>query len=202
MINCPVCDASVSEQDDVCSECGTTLTPAKPLDPPQADSPVLETPITDPPDAEVEATDATPAEEPTPTVPSSTDIDPAPQPAPVTNGSARIVFRSNGVATSEAFPIHGNQVVIGRFDPESGPVDIDLGRLPASAIDHISRNHAEITKDPMGRWLLKDLATKNGTFLRSVGQAKWERVASEQASPIQNGDEIAFGNVQFEFHVD
>lgn len=110
---------------------------------------------------------------------------------------AGIILKRNGVLTAERFPIQGERIVVGRFDIDSGPVDVDLGKLPPTEADYISRHHAEIWRDPSGQWFIKDLGTKNGSFFRGKGQTKWERINGEQA--INQGEEIALGNVKFEF---
>jgi len=100
------------------------------------------------------------------------------------------------VLTTEAFPI-GDRVVIGRFDAESGPVDVDLGPLPEAA--YVSRHHAEIWRDASGQWFLKDLGAMNGSFVRSPGQSQFQKISGDQA--LSDGDEIALGNARFEFRV-
>jgi pSer/pThr/pTyr-binding forkhead associated (FHA) protein len=91
----------------------------------------------------------------------------------------------------------GAQTVIGRFDSETGPVDVDLGQLPEAI--YISRRHAEIKRDDSGAWVIKDLGAGNGTFIRPKGQNKFQRITGDQA--IHDGDEFALGNAQFEFHI-
>jgi hypothetical protein len=123
----------------------------------------------------------------------------APAPStPVDAGAlGKLTLRRNGALTAEAFPM-GEQAVVGRFDPETGPVDIDLGRLPEAV--YISRRHAEFRRDPGGgKWFLKDLGAGNGTFLRQKGQAQFQRIRGE--TEIADGDEIGFGNARFEFRV-
>jgi pSer/pThr/pTyr-binding forkhead associated (FHA) protein len=110
-------------------------------------------------------------------------------------GGARITLKRNGVP-AENFPL-GEQSVIGRFDGETGPVDVDLGQL-AEAI-YISRHHAVIRRDTSGAWTIKDLGAGNGTFVRPKGQGKFQRITCEQA--IHDGDEFALGNARFEFRI-
>jgi phosphoserine phosphatase RsbU/P len=53
-----------------------------------------------------------------------------------------------------------------------------VGRAPESQIHldnaSVSRQHAELTRDPFGRWWVRDLASRNGTFVN--GQRVTERV--------------------------
>jgi pSer/pThr/pTyr-binding forkhead associated (FHA) protein len=107
---------------------------------------------------------------------------------------ARLTLRRAGALTSESFPL-GGHVTIGRFDVETGPVDVDLGPLPEGA--YLSRHHAEIWRDENGKWFIKDLGSQNGTFVRPDKSTKFQRVT--QGQTINDGDEIAFGNARFEF---
>jgi pSer/pThr/pTyr-binding forkhead associated (FHA) protein len=123
---------------------------------------------------------------------SPSKLDGAATPSP--DGSpARITIRRGGTLTSDSFEICG-AVVIGRFDFDSGPVDIDLAKIPEA--DYLSRRHAEIFPREK-EWLLKDLGSQNGTFHKKSGATQFVRVTSEQV--LAPGDEIAFGNVRFEF---
>jgi pSer/pThr/pTyr-binding forkhead associated (FHA) protein len=108
--------------------------------------------------------------------------------------SAKLTLRRSGVLSSESFSI-GEHVIIGRFDAETGPVDVDLGDLPEGS--YLSRQHAELWRDSNGKWFVKDLGSHNGTFVLSGYSAKFERVTQDQ--PINDGDQIAFGNARFEF---
>ena len=54
---------------------------------------------------------------------------------------ATLTLKRGGSLTSEKYTVNG-KMTIGRFDPESGPVDIDLGPLPESS--YISRRHAQV----------------------------------------------------------
>lgn len=120
-------------------------------------------------------------------------VPPAP-PASPSGSLARLTLKRQGTVTSETFPL-GGRVVVGRFDADSGPVDVDLGRLPEG--DYISRSHAELGPDATGQWFIKDLNSRSGTFLRRAQQLQFQRVTGAQA--LHDGDEIALGNVRFEF---
>jgi len=119
---------------------------------------------------------------------------PTKTPAEVMTGLARLTLRRAGAPTSESFPL-GEHVTVGRFDVETGPVDVDMGPLPEGA--YLSRHHAEMWRDGSGKWLIKDLGSQNGTFVRPANSTKFQRVTQDQ--PINDGDEIAFGNARFEF---
>jgi len=99
--------------------------------------------------------------------------------------------------SQEVFSIGSGPSIIGRFDPETGPVDVDLGPLPEAV--YISRHHAEIWCDASGRWFVKDLGSGNATFVCAAGERQFRKTAGEH--PIKDGDEIALGNARFEFRV-
>jgi len=116
---------------------------------------------------------------------------PSPSPAPATSGAAKLFLKRGGAPTGDVFSI-GPNATVGRFDPESGPVDVDMANLPEAV--YISRHHAEVMLRD-GQWMVKDLGSRNGTFVKN--EAGFARVTGE--TPIQNGDEVAFGNARFEF---
>jgi pSer/pThr/pTyr-binding forkhead associated (FHA) protein len=110
--------------------------------------------------------------------------------------TAQLFVKRGGAVVGEPFPI-GGTVVVGRYDIETGPVEVDLNGLPEAT--YVSRRHAEIGLDPEGDWTLRDLGSKNGTFVRAKGTTGFQRVAGSY--PISDGDEISLGNAQFEFRV-
>jgi len=180
MPQCSTCGSSVSAQDRVCPDCGMELGPVVP-------SAGAQTPAATPP--------ASPAAVP----PSSLQPSAAPPASPVppaqpVAGLARLTLRRAGALTSESFPL-GEHVTIGRFDVETGPVDVDLGPLPEGA--YLSRHHAEVWRDTNGKWFIKDLGSQNGTLVRPASSTQFQRVVQEQ--PVNDGDEMAFGNARFEF---
>jgi FHA domain/zinc-ribbon domain len=179
MLQCPTCGSSISEQADVCPECGHELRGAKA---PEV-VPILPAP------------QAVPSHPHSPPVPPSAPGASTPQaPAPI-GGLACITIKRNGIA-AERFPL-GEQALIGRFDAETGPVGVDLGQLPEAI--YVSRHHAEIQRDASGAWTIKDLGAANGTFVLPKGQSKFQRITGEQ--PIHDGDEFALGNARFEFRI-
>jgi len=109
-------------------------------------------------------------------------------------GGAWITLKRSGSLTSETFPL-GERVTVGRFDLESGPVDVDLAALPEAS--YVSRHHVEIWRDGSGQWFVKDLQSRNGTFVRTAGQGQFQRATGD--TPVHDGDEIALGNARFEF---
>jgi hypothetical protein len=110
---------------------------------------------------------------------------------------ARLTLRRSGALTQEIFMLGSGPSVIGRFDPETGPVDIDLGPLPESVF--VSRHHAEIWCDHSGQWFVKDLGSGNGTFVCTAGQRQFQKTNGDHA--VNDGDDIALGNARFLFGI-
>jgi len=180
MPQCSTCGSTVSEQDQVCPDCGMELgkgSQSAAAAPPPPTPPASPTPApsgsSQPP-----AAPAAPPESPVPGV----------------TGLAKLTLRRAGALTSKIFPL-GEHVTIGRFDVETGPVDVDIGSLPEGA--YLSRHHAEMWRDGSGNWFIKDLGSQNGTFVRPANSTKFQRVTQDQ--PVGDGDEIAFGNARFDF---
>ena len=93
------------------------------------------------------------------------------------------------------FFLDGNHAIIGRFDSDTGPVDIDLEGFPGE--DTISRNHAEIYYDG-NQWKIKDLGSVNGVFIKRANQNRFEaRIMRPEV--IYSGDEIAIAKIRFLF---
>jgi pSer/pThr/pTyr-binding forkhead associated (FHA) protein len=178
MAQCSTCGSTVPESAAVCPDCGMDLK--------SANTPAVE---------------ASPAVRPTP--------GPSPQPAPApvqdsgasqaqtSTGSARLTLRRGGALSQEVFSLGSGPSTIGRFDPETGPVDVDLGPLPEAV--YISRRHAEIWCDGSGQWFVKDLGSGNATFVCAAGERQFRKTTGEH--PIKDGDEIALGNARLEFRV-
>ena len=90
----------------------------------------------------------------------------------------------------------GQRLVVGRFDPGTGPVDVDLSESAESG--HISRQHGELYREADGSWMVRDLGSTNGVFVKSGDAASFgSRITSPR--PLKDGDEVAFGNARFIF---
>ncbi|MEQ1820892.1 MAG: FHA domain-containing protein [Fimbriimonadaceae bacterium] len=103
----------------------------------------------------------------------------------------RIILKRSGAETDEVFAVTDG-AIIGRFDPNVGPVDIDLGSL-AEAV-YISRKHATLSYEE-DSWKLTDLGSSNGTFIL---RGDFERV---ETCDLEDGTEFALGNARFVFKV-
>ncbi len=129
---------------------------------------------------------ASPETEAEPIAESAEESDPA---APA--AAARLILKRADGETEIEFAFDP-PAVIGRFDPEVGPIDVDLGEIDEGR--HVSRKHARI-EFADGAWTLHDLGSSNGTF---VLRTDFERI---EEAEISDGDEIAFGNARFVFRV-
>lgn len=108
---------------------------------------------------------------------------------------ARLALKRAGSATPLTFAL-GERAVVGRHDVETGPVDLDLSSLQDASV---SRQHAEIWRDRGGQWRIRDLGSKNGTFLQPPGQRKARPVVKGETEALYDGDEVILGGLRFEF---
>jgi pSer/pThr/pTyr-binding forkhead associated (FHA) protein len=101
-----------------------------------------------------------------------------------------------GAPTGDEIPLIGQRLMVGRFDPETGPVDIDLSASAESG--HISRQHGELYREGDGAWMVRDLGSTNGVFVKSGDAASFgPRITAPHQ--LRDGDELAFGNARFIF---
>ena len=119
---------------------------------------------------------------------------PIPQPTfNINSTTARLVAKQSNAPVPE-FSITGS-ALIGIFDPDQGPVDIDLESF--SGGETISRQHAEIYAEG-GVWKIKDLSSTNGVFIKPTGQTRFNaRIITP--TPLNPGDEVAIAKVCFTF---
>ena len=219
-ITCTTCNASNPAGAAFCEECGVELTaeataaasaPEAPPPPPPAAGFLDEEPLGEPlaePDSEASAPGTVPIDPgisaPAPVVAEPWDgdsgasdqvaaLDPAPA-VPQGVQSAQLVLVEFGSVTDTAIPLQNSPVIVGKFDPSQGPVDLDMSRFAGS--EYLSRQHAELYFDD--GWMVRDLGSTNGVFIRKRGQAQFQPRLQSPA-PLENEDVIAFGNVHFIF---
>lgn len=135
---------------------------------------------------------------------STSTVEPEPISQPVSEESpsipnfsvntARLIAKQANSPISE-FSLDGNNALVGRFDSDTGPVDIDLEGFPGE--DTISRNHAEIYYEG-NQWKIKDLGSTNGVFIKRANQNRFE-VRIMRPEVIYPGDEIAIAKIRFLF---
>ena len=172
------------------------VVPSAPTVPPSSSSSSAAASPAAPAQAESNGASAAPAP---PTTPQTPATPATPGPASGTPGSqaqARLVAIRYGAPTGDEIPLLGQRLLVGRFDPETGPVDIDLSETPESG--HISRQHGELYREGEGDWMVRDLGSTNGVFVKSGQDASFgPRITAPH--PLQDGDEVTFGNARFIF---
>ncbi|MFZ4666268.1 MAG: FHA domain-containing protein [Prochlorotrichaceae cyanobacterium] len=95
---------------------------------------------------------------------------------------------------AQEYLIDRDMMIIGHFDPELGPVDIDLSLLPGW--ERTSAQHAQLQWNK-NSWNIQDLGSQSGIFLRSR-QNQWSRIT--QLTPLSHSDQISIGPIQFVFY--
>ena len=121
-----------------------------------------------------------------------TKLDPLPPSSPV--GVVKLVSKQSNCPIGE-FILDSDNMIVGRFDPDTGPVDIDLEGFNGE--DTISRNHAEIYLEA-GQWKIKDLGSVNGVFIKRAGQTRFSaRITTPEV--LNLGDEVAIAKIRFLF---
>jgi len=218
-ITCKVCGYETNPIGaEFCDACGAELTtaPATISTPPSV-PPIPEPIVNIPPPSNPTVIQAPFVSTPPPQVPSfSSSLPdtilsvPAPQPIPIpappTTPVAipHVTFNVNSiaarlVATQSNAPVPEfwitSSALVGIFDPDRGPVDIDLENF--SGGETISRQHAEIYTEGEA-WKIKDLGSTNGVFIKPAGQNRFNaRITAPTA--LNPGDEVAIAKVCFTF---
>lgn len=164
-IKCSICGIENADSDSYCRDCGNMLT-ANPV----------------------------PVPEPAPAPAPAPAAAPAPQPEPAAPG-AKLFVKRYGAVSGEGIPLAADRLVIGRFDPSAGPVDLDVTGMPGA--EHVSRRHAEVYAQA-GLWFVRDLGSTNGLFLRRAGESGFSPRLQEPAE-LHDGDEVAVGNLVLVF---
>ena len=91
------------------------------------------------------------------------------------------------------FILDESPLLIGKFDPDTGVVDIDLIRFPNAEL--ISRNHAELSFDGKN-WQVTDLDSANGTYIKRGTERAFKITQTET---LIDGDRLYFANIVFTF---
>ena len=198
MITCTACGYDKNPDDaEYCDACGSELQAVAPPPPsPTVIQPEIPEPVIPPPPSPTVIQPEIP-EPVIPPPPSPTVIQPEipePTPTPTTTATTAKLISKQPNSPVPEFIVDGSSLV-GIFDPDIGPVEIDLEEFPGG--ETVSRNHAEIYPEG-GDWKVKDLGSTNGIFIKKSGQTRFgARLTTPET--INYGDEIAFGKVRFIF---
>ena len=134
-----------------------------------------------------------PQKYPEPTYPAATISSQSPKSPTQT---ARLIPKQVGSPLPE-FILDSSNAIIGRFDPDTGPVEIDLDGFHGS--ETMSRKHGEIYMEN-GQWKIKDLGSTNGIFIKPAHMTRFgSRITTPQ--PLNSGDEIAIGKIRLLFQI-
>ncbi len=144
-------------------------------------------------ESSIPATVVTPAPEINPKATMETGPDGAPMSSDKPK-VARLIPRAASNA-NQVFMLHSDRMIVGRFDPSAGPVDVDCAGLQGES--YISRRHAELYLEN-DQWMVRDLGSTNGVYVKRAGQAQYSPRIIEPAA-LNDGDELAFGNLKFLF---
>ncbi|NEO40378.1 MAG: FHA domain-containing protein [Moorea sp. SIOASIH] len=191
MITCSICGYDKNpEGTEFCEACGSEL-PFQTQVATQSQAPTLIQPLEPDPWKTIPAQ---PIDSPVPITP------PQPQPfipptPPITNTAliARLIAKQADAPIPEFWLDDNN--LIGIFDPDMGPVDIDLEEFVGN--ETVSRHHAEIYLEG-GQWKIQDLGSTNGVFIKPAGKTRFNAKITRPET-INPGDEIAIAKIRFLF---
>ncbi|NES08414.1 MAG: FHA domain-containing protein [Okeania sp. SIO2F4] len=111
------------------------------------------------------------------------------------NGTvAKLISKQVGAPITE-FIIDSNNAIIGKFDPNIGPVEIDLDGFYGD--ETVSSTHAEISFEN-NQWQIKDMGSTNGIYIKPTGKTRFGyRINKPEI--LNSGDEIAIGKIRLLF---
>lgn len=193
-IICPACKYDENPDDaEFCEACGDTLPKtAPPPEPPMQQEEI--SPSQDLQD-EVNTHQTENIQDSSPQVTHNTIDDTTDKLGTVS--SAKLIATEANAPIPE-FIISRNSVTIGKFDPDTGPVDVNLEKFIDS--DNISRKHAELYQE-RGQWKIKDLGSTNGVFIRRSSESNFgARITLPET--LNSGDEIAIAQTFLRFQTD
>ena len=120
------------------------------------------------------------AESPSTATSTSVSLPAVPIPvAPPSEALAYFISKASG----NVFPVHKNEVLLGRFDSVTGTApDVDLTNEDQAR--NISRRHARLVIKNGGFFIAEEIGTMNGTFVAG------EKLDNNVLHPIKDGDEL------------
>ncbi len=103
---------------------------------------------------------------------------------------ARLVPLESGIVET----LHGPDVLVGRYHPQYGPVDVILRELEDHQNYRLGAPHLHLTLSDDGVWTLRTLSPGARTL---VGEDELE--APNQPHPLDHGDVVTLGCVRYRF---
>jgi hypothetical protein len=193
-IKCPVCFNDNIDGVSFCEACGHDLT-SQPLSSSQDPQPIAQIERVE------EFSEASPVIAVNSTVldseADSNAVSVAPSaPLPSLSGftPAKLIAKSPSAPIKEML-LEEDSCIVGKFDPDSGPADLDLEAFDTEGL--VSRSHARLFFEA-GTWQIEDSGSTNGVFIKRVGDIRFSPRITEPET-LQPGDEIAFAKIRFTF---
>lgn len=115
-------------------------------------------------------------------------------PTVITGTIAKLIPKQVGSPVPE-FIIDSNNVLIGKFDPNIGPVEIDLDGFYGD--ETVSSTHAEIYFEN-NQWQIKDMGSTHGIYIKPTGKTRFG-YRMNKPEVLNSGDEIAIGKIRLLF---
>lgn len=108
--------------------------------------------------------------------------------APPAEALAYFVSKASG----NVFPVHKNEVLLGRYDSVTGTApDVDLTNEDQAR--NISRRHARLVIKDGGFFIAEEIGTMNGTFVAGT------KLDNNVLHPIHDGDELMLCRLSLTF---
>lgn len=115
-------------------------------------------------------------------------------PTLITGTVAKLIPKQVGTPVPE-FIIDSNNAIIGKFDPNIGPVEIDLDGFYGD--ETVSSTHAEIYFEN-NQWQIKDMGSTHGIYIKPTGKTRFG-YRTNKPEILNSGDEIAIGKIRLLF---
>ncbi|NEN88397.1 MAG: FHA domain-containing protein [Okeania sp. SIO3H1] len=115
-------------------------------------------------------------------------------PTLITGTIAKLIPKQVGSPVPE-FIIDSNNALIGKFDTNIGPVEIDLDGFYGD--ETVSSTHAEIYFEN-NQWQIKDMGSTHGIYIKPTGKTRFG-YRMNKPEILNSGDEIAIGKIRLLF---
>ncbi|MEB3343005.1 FHA domain-containing protein [Okeania sp.] len=107
---------------------------------------------------------------------------------------AKLISKEVGAPIRE-FIIDSHNAIIGKFDPNIGPVEIDLDGFYGN--ETVSSTHAEIYFEN-NQWHIKDMGSTYGIYIKPIGKTRFG-YRMNKPTILNSGDEISIGKIRLLF---